>query len=493
MEKVRLPVVQGEMFAGPAPELESSLLADGSRKLIHPADVRGRFLTARRLVFAVLIAFWAIVPFLRVDGRPFLMLDVEHRRFFIFGGVFGAQDAWRLWFILTGVGLALVITTSLFGRVWCGWTCPHTVFLEAFFRPIERLVEGPREVRVRVDTGEWTTSKTMRKVVKHTIFVVLAALVAHVFVGYFVSPYRLWAMIFAGPGKHPEAFAWAIGLTGIFYGNFGFFREQTCVGVCPYGRLQSVLVDQDTVVVGYERPRGEPRAKASEKAKNEDLGDCVDCKRCVVVCPMGIDIRNGLQPDCIGCAQCSDACDEIMDKLHRPRGLVRYDTTRALDGGKRQIWRPRAYLYVAVTVVWVVAAFFLLRGRVAFEANILRVGATPFVIDGDSVRNAFNVHVVNKGSDPVTFELEAKGEGVSFVVPIKRSELPAFGGVDVPIIATVPRSATARPIPITVDVRGGDGSLRTVSAVLLGPGPFGPGPSGSAPFRSAPPGPGGVK
>jgi len=470
VEKVRLPVIQGGPGTAPRNELMSSLRADGGRNFQYPADVRGRFMRWRRLLFAVLIAFWAVVPFIRVHGRPFLMLDVEHRHFFIFGGVFGAQDAWRLWFILTGVGLALVIATSMTGRVWCGYACPQTVFLEGFFRPIERAIEGPRESRMKLDAGPWTASKVLRKVAKHAVFVFLAALVAHVFVGYFVSPYRLWEMIFAGPRAHPEAFAWAIGLTGVFYGNFAFFREQTCVGICPYGRLQSVLVDPDTVTVGYDAPRGEVRAKAADKAKNPELGDCVDCKRCVVVCPMGIDIRNGLQPDCIGCAQCIDACDEIMDKLHRPRGLIRYDTSRAHNGGGRVILRPRAYLYMVLSAVWLVAAVFLLRGRIEFEANIARVGASPFILEGDLVRNAFNVHVVNKGSDPQTVELVAKGDGVTFAMPIKHADLGAFGGVTVPVIATVPRSATAMPIPITVEIKSRDGSIRTVQAVLLGPG-----------------------
>lgn len=421
-------------------------------------------------MFAILLAFWAIVPFIKVNGRPFLMLDVEHRHFFFFGGVFGAQDAWRLWVLLTGVGLALVITTSMMGRVWCGYACPQTVFLEGFFRPIERLFEGPREARIKLDAAPWGVGKLLRKTGKHVVFVFLAMLTAHVFVGYFVSPYRLWEMIFAGPGKHPEAFAWATALTVIFYGNFAFFREQTCIGICPYGRLQSVLVDPDTVTVGYDVGRGEPRAKPAEKAKNKDLGDCVDCKRCVTVCPQGIDIRNGLQFDCIACTQCIDACDEIMDKLKRPRGLIRYDTSRAHNGGARQVLRPRAYLYMVLSVVWVIAAFFLLRGRIEFEANILRVGASPFIVEGDIVRNAFNIHVTNKGTDPQSVDLVATGNGVEFTMPMKHADLGSFASATMPVIATVPRKMTVMPIPITVEVRSKDGAVRTLQAVLLGPG-----------------------
>lgn len=453
--RVHLPVVQ------------SSLRADGGRNWVYPADVRGGFIRARRIVFAVLIAFWAVVPFLKMNGNPLMQLDVEQRRFFIFGHTYGAQDAWMLLFVFTGIGLALVITTSLWGRLWCGWACPQTVFLEGMFRPIERFIEGPREKAMRLDKAPWGLEKIARKTAKQAFFVALAMLVAHIFVGYFVTPYKLWHMIGEGPGAHPEAFAWAIGLTGIFYGNFAFFREQTCVGVCPYGRLQSVLVDQDTVVVGYDQPRGEPRGKKG----TEGAGDCVDCNRCVVVCPMGIDVRNGLQPDCISCAQCVDACDEIMDKLERPRGLIRHDATRVLTGGgAKKFLRPRVYIYAAVTLVWLVGAVFALRGRTTFEAGLARVGATPFIIEGPNVRNAFTIHLVNKQNEKTALDISANGEGVTFQIPLSHAELEPFGTTTLPIVAMVPRAATSRPIPITIQVKSPDGTVKEVQAVVLGPG-----------------------
>jgi len=453
--RVHLPVVQ------------SSLREDGTRNWVYPADVRGGFIRARRIVFAILIAFWAAIPFLEVSGRPMMQLDVERRRFFILGMTLGAQDAWLLLFAGTGLGLALVVTTSLWGRLWCGWACPHTVFLEGFFRPIERLIEGPREKQIRLDNAPWTFEKIWKKTAKHLIFVLLAMLVAHVFVGYFVTPWKLWAMIGEGPGAHPEAFGWAAGLSLVFYGNFAKFREQTCVGVCPYGRLQSVLVDQDTTVVGYDQPRGEPRGKKG----TEGAGDCVDCNRCVVVCPMGIDVRNGFQPDCISCAQCVDACDEIMIKLDRPVGLIRHDSTRALSGGgARRFLRPRVYVYIAITVVWIIGAFFVLRTRTPFEAGISRVGATPFVIDGPNVRNAFTIHLVNKDNEATTLEISAKGDGVTFAIPIVRAALEPFATTTIPIVVTAPRAATSRPIPIVVEVRAKDGTTKQIQAVILGPG-----------------------
>jgi polyferredoxin len=208
---VRLPVIQ------------TSIRADGTRNWVYPADVRGRWLRARRIVFGVLVAIWATLPFLEMGGHPLMQLDVEQRRFFILGATFGAQDAWLLLFVLSGIGLALVIATTLLGRVWCGWACPQTVFLEGFFRPIERWIEGDREARIRLDKAPWDARKIGKKVLKQTLFILTAAFVAHIFVGYFVTPWKLWAMIGEGPARHPEAFGWATGLTALFYGNFARF------------------------------------------------------------------------------------------------------------------------------------------------------------------------------------------------------------------------------------------------------------------------------
>lgn len=453
---VRLPVLQ---------ETQSSLRADGTRNWVYPADVRGRWLLARRILFAVLVMVWAALPFLEVHGRPFMQLNVELRRFFILGATFGAQDAWLLVLVLGGIGLALVVATTLWGRVWCGWACPQTVFLEGFFRPIERLIEGDREARIRLDRAPLSARKVAKKLLKHALFILTAAFVAHMFVGYFVTPWKLWAMIGEGPTRHPEAFAWAIGLTGVFYGNFARFREQTCVGVCPYGRLQSVLIDRNTIVVGYDSARGEPRGKVTSPLGPR--GDCIDCKRCVVVCPMGIDVRNGLQPDCINCAQCIDACDEIMDRVDRPRGLIRHEALNVLQGGARQIVRARTCLYAAVALAWVAFAVFAFRGHTAFEVGLARVGATPFVVEGDLVRNAFTVHVVNKRGDAGRFTISATGEGVTFTIPIAHTDLGGFGATTLPVIATVPRGLASTPI--TVEVRSSDGTVRKVSAVVLGP------------------------
>lgn len=455
---------------------EGSLGRDGRHKRPYPADVTGRFVRARRVVYAALIALWAALPWIPIAGHPAVFLDVEKRQFFLFGMTFNAQDVWLLFFALSGVGFGLVYATAVLGRVWCGWACPQTVFLEALFRPIERLINGPRNVALRRARSGMTFDRVWRVVATHGAYVLAALLVAHVFLAYFVSIPRVFAMVRTKPGAHPEAFGWMLAVTAVMYGNFAFFREQLCVVVCPYGRLQSVLIDDDSLVVGYDTKRGEPRGKAV--ATSEARGDCVDCNRCVVVCPTGIDIREGLQLDCIACTACIDACDEVMDKLERPRGLIRYDSQRGLrgtPGDTRRILRPRLYAYTALLVIGAVVATFAFRGREPFEANIVRLAGTPYTRENGVIRNAFELHVVNKSSRPAHFEVvPPAGTGLAFVIPIADLELEPLASRRVPVFVTMPEPDFTGDRPFTVRVRGrlGEGAATTVDhearAVFLG-------------------------
>ena len=421
MSKVHLPVV----------EVRSSLRADGDRNFVYPADVSGRFNSARRVAFWVLILVWLALPWIKINGNPSIFLDIEHRKFFLFGATFNAQDIWLMFFLLTGVAFTLVYLTALLGRVFCGYACPQTVFLEAIYRPIERLVEGPREQRMKRDAADMTFDKAWRKVVKHSLYLLSSIFVAHIFISYFVSLPRMFEMVRGKPSAHPEAFAWAMGITAFFYGNFAWFREQVCLIVCPYGRLQSVLIDDDSVVIGYDEKRGEPRAKGKKK---EGAGDCVDCNRCVVVCPTGIDIRNGLQLDCIGCSACIDACDEVMDKLERPRGLVRYDSLNGLRGGARKILRPRIYIYTVLLLAGMSAFTWAIGRHKDFEANILRLQGLPYVMEGGKVRNSFELHMVNKRGGTETYEITADPvPGLKFTIATPTVTLDSLAQTRVPV------------------------------------------------------------
>jgi cytochrome c oxidase accessory protein FixG len=462
MDRVRLPVLKPGEF------VSESLRTDGKRIALQPADVRGRFHRARIAMFAALVGLWIALPWLRLGGHPAVFLDVETREFFLFGATFNAQDTWLLFFLMTGVGFGLVYATALAGRVWCGWACPQTVFLEGVFRPIERLVEGPREKRLRRNAGPWTLDKVARKLVSHILYVVAALLVAHIFLSYFVSIPKTFAMVRQSPAAHPEAFGWVVAMTGLFYGNFAWFREQLCVVLCPYGRLQSALLDEHSLVVGYDTRRGEPRGKKGTPG----AGDCVDCKRCLVVCPTGIDIRAGTQMECLACTACIDACDEVMDKLGRPRGLIRYDSQDGLTGKPRKILRPRIVLYTVLLAVGAVVALLATRRRHDFEVGLLRLPGVPYSIEDDQVRNALQLHLVNKRSDSAVLHVHVDpAPGMTVVVPMQDVTLAALSDTRVPVFLSVGRVDYRADFPVRVQVVRGDDvrDAIVVTGTFLGP------------------------
>ncbi|HKU38539.1 MAG TPA: cytochrome c oxidase accessory protein CcoG [Polyangiales bacterium] len=443
----------------------SSLRADGSRNFVHPADVTGRFDRLRKWIFTGLIGLLAALPWLQIGGHPAVFLDFEQRSFYLFGATFNAQDAWLVFFLLTGLGFALIVVTALWGRVWCGYACPQTVFLEGLFRPIERWIEGPRNERLRRNAAPLGWGKLWRKTLKHGIFLALAFALAHLITSYFVSIPRLYRMVLGSPTDHPEAFAWALALTLGLYFNFFWFREQLCLVVCPYGRLQSVLTDHDTLVIGYDELRGEPRGKKGTSG----AGDCVDCKRCVVVCPTGIDIRNGLQIDCIGCARCADACDDVMLKLGRAPGLVRYDSQNGLSHRPKRLLRPRLWLYSGLGVLGLVVASAAVSQRTPFEANVLRMREMPpFVLDGTTVRNAFEVHLVNKRSAVAVFELRGvPAARVRYTVATPKLDLRPLQDRRVPVFVEYELGAAPREAQLELHVNGT--LVRVLTAPLVGP------------------------
>lgn len=475
-----LPVLQdgpGGPHRAPPPSHapgSGSLGTDGARRTPYPADVSGRFSRARKVVYVALVALWAALPWIPVGGHPAVFLDVDRRQFFLFGTTANAQDLWLLFFLVSGFGFGLVYLTALLGRAWCGWACPQTVFTELLFRPIERLVNGPRNTALKRARGPWNADRVLRKVATHALYLVAALFVAHVFLAYFVSLPKLFALVRAKPSAHPEAFGWMLGTTALAYVAFGIFREQFCVVVCPYGRLQSVLLDDDALVVGYDEKRGEPRGHA----KTEGRGACVDCQRCVVVCPTGIDIRDGLQLDCIACTACIDACDEVMDKVGQPRGLVRYDSLRGLRGEAKRIVRPRILVYTALLAVGVVVASVAFRHREPFEANLLRLPGPPYTREGAVVRNGFEVHLVNKTSRTTTFTLTPRPEAAGgasageatelhFIVPIREVTLEPLDSRRVPLFVTADAAHTAGK-KVVVRIEGAGGSKEATATFLGG-------------------------
>lgn len=449
----------------------TTIRKDGSRLFLHPADARGRWTTARRWSAWLLIVFYLALPWIRVGAHPAVFLDIAGRRFHLFGLTLAFQDTWLLFFGITGLGFTLFFLTSLLGRVWCGWACPQTVFLEHVFRRAERWIEGDAVARRKLDAAPWSAGKIVRRVGKQAVFVVLSAIITHLFLAYFVSLPELWTMMHGAPAEHLGAFGFVAVATAILYFNFAWFREQLCLVICPYGRLQSVLIDDHSLVIGYDAKRGEPRGKVGVP----DAGACIDCNRCVQVCPTGIDIRQGLQIECIACAACVDACDEVMTKIKRPTGLVRYDSTAGFDGRRTRWLRPRVWMYLVFLAVGAAVATFAFSTVRPAVLGVTRLQGAPYFLDADAVRNQFLVRLVNKGDHEAAFVVtvespEAAGarlDVTGFEAPITLAPLAEETR---PLIVRVPREAYAGGFKLVFKARAEDGSFELMrEAKFSGP------------------------
>lgn len=458
------------------PELNTTSLGsiheDGSKKILHPSDVAGPFTVWRRVVAAGLLIIYIALPWIPVNGYPAVFLDVAERRFHFFGLTLATQDLWVFFFLVTGLGFSLFFVTSVLGRIWCGWTCPYTVFLEHVFRRVERLVDGDAMARRKLDAAPWTTPKIVKRVVKHTLYVLLAAGIAHIFLSYFVSIPALYDMMHHSPLRHAQAFGVVTFLTVALYFCFSWFREQFCVILCPYGRMQSALIDDHSVIIGYDSKRGEPRGKASDPT----AGACINCNRCVQVCPTGIDIRNGLQLECIGCAACVDACDDIMVKLGRPKGLVRYDSLTGLKGGKTKFIRPRTIFYTVLALVGLAVFSYRATGIAPMFANALRMSGSAFYVSDGVIRNHFQVRVINKRNTAASYTFSLEGD-VPPDLKVAGNEttlsLPALGEVLKPLVFTLPQASYVKPLKMVVRVTevGTGKSTTTMPLEFTGPDP----------------------
>ncbi|MBL9215648.1 MAG: cytochrome c oxidase accessory protein CcoG [Opitutaceae bacterium] len=454
----------------PVRDSVTSINADGSRNFLYPADVHGRFSSGRRLSAYLLIGVYLLLPWIPVNGYPAVFLDVASRRFHCFGYTLAAQDAWLLFFGVTGLGFALFFLTALFGRLWCGWACPHTVFLDHVFRRIERWLEGDAPARRARRAGPLNADRVLRLAAKHGLYALASLAITHLFLAYFVSVPRLWAYMHEAPGEHWPAFLFVFIAAGILYFNFAWFREQLCIVICPYGRLQSALTDDHTLVIGYDTRRGEPRGKLG----TPDAGDCVACNRCVQVCPTGIDIRHGLQLECVGCAACIDACDEVMARVHRPAGLIRYDSFAGL-GGQRTRWiRPRTVLYGVLMLVGAAVATFAFSTVKPAGFLVYRMSGAAYFVDRSDVRNQFLVRLVNKRATPAVFTVRLAGvpagvQAQGFEQPVT---LPPLGEQVSPLVLLADRKAYPGPFKFNVQVQDQSAAYTLAREVeFLGPDP----------------------
>lgn len=386
---------------------------DGHRKWIYPKKPSGRFYTARTIVSIFLLAILFGLPFIKVDGHPFFLFNIVEREFILFGSVFTPQDFYLFGLLMITVFVSLFLVTAVFGRIFCGWICPQPIFLELVFRKIEYLIEGDYTRQMELNKSPWTGSKIFKKGLKYLIFFILSFVIANTLLSYIIGVDALWTIMNEPVSAHVSGFIAIVVFTIGFYFIFAWFREQACILVCPYGRMQGVLLDKNTTVIAYDYNRGEPRGKLTEK-KEKNLGDCIDCNQCVVVCPTGIDIRNGTQLECINCAVCIDACDSIMDKINLPRGLIRYDSMEGIRTGSGFKWTSRVIGYISVLLILLTTITVLFAKRKDVDANVLRTPGMIYQNQGeDKVSNMYNFKLSNKTFNemPIKFELsESEGE-----------------------------------------------------------------------------------
>ena len=394
----------------------STVDESGKRVWIFPKMPKGAFFNKRKVLSYVLLLILFLTPYIKIGGEPLFLFNVLSRKFVLFGQVFWPHDFHIFAIAMIVMIVFVILFTVVFGRLFCGWICPQTIFMEMVFRRIEYWIEGDFTKQKKLKKQAWNREKFFKKIAKHSIFWLLSFLIANTFLSYIIGYEELWEIILDNPKNHMGGLVSISVFTTIFYLVFSKMREQVCTTVCPYGRLQGVLLDNNSLTVAYDYKRGENRGKFRKKEdrKEAEKGDCIDCHQCVDVCPTGIDIRNGTQLECVGCTACIDACDFVMDSVDLKKGLIRYDSIEGIEKGKSFELTTRVKAYSAVLVSLVALLVVLLFSRSDFEATIMRTRGTLFQeVEQGVISNIYDFTVVNKSNRQIPIEfklLEGKGE-----------------------------------------------------------------------------------
>ena len=449
----------------------------GRRQWVYAKKPQGNWTRRRTWVSWLLIGIMFAGPFIRINGNPLLMINVVERRFSILGQLFWPQDmvifAVAMLIFITGI----IIFTTAFGRLWCGWTCPQTVMMEMVFRKLEYLIEGDVVEQKELAVAPWTATKLAKKLSKQIVFFVLSFVIGNTLLAYIIGTDELYRIVTDNPRDHISGLTFMMLFTLVFYAIFARFREQACTFICPYGRLQSTMLDENSMIVAYDYKRGEKRGRLK---RNQPLvyriatgtGDCVDCNRCVNVCPTGIDIRNGVQMECVHCTACIDACDTVMDKVGAPRGLIRYASLNSIEKGEPFKFTPRMKLYAMVLAGLISVFLVLLFTRPAVEAIFLRAPGALFVpTGGDRIENLYTLKLVNKTMRDLPVELKLEGVvGDLEVMGEKNLVVPAGKLTETSVLIELnSTNLTGATTKLKVGVYTGGKRVQTVKTVFVGP------------------------
>lgn len=453
---------------------------DGKRIWVYPKKPSGKFYNKRKIVSYLLLVVLLASPFIKINGNQLFLFNVLERKFSIFGFIFWPQDFYIMVIALIICVIFVALFTVAFGRIFCGWICPQTIFMEMVFRRIEYWIEGDRGSQIRLDKQKWNAEKIRKKGLKWLVFAIVSLIIANVFLAYIVGSDQVLAMIKEGPSQHVSTFLSLIIFTGVFYFVFVWFREQVCIIACPYGRLQGVLLDEKSVVVAYDHKRGEGVKGRAKFRKNENradrgVGDCIDCFQCVHVCPTGIDIRNGTQLECVNCTACIDACDHIMESVNLPKGLIRYASEDEIEKKSKFVFTARMKGYAAVLIILTGILTGLLFMRSEVEAKILRLPGQLYEHKGENISNVYTYKIANKTSrdyDNVTIKL-AHPKGTLQVVGKTTIQIPKEEMAQGTLFIEIPQALLKNDkTEIQLEIYNGEELIDQTKTNFMGPRSF---------------------
>lgn len=447
----------------------------GKRIWLFPKKPEGRYFDRRKLLSYLFLAFLFAGPFIRIGGEPLLLVNILERKFVILGQVFWPQDT--IYFLLGMITMVVfvIVFTVAFGRIFCGWICPQTIFMEMVFRRIEFWIDGDASYQKKLKNMPWNREKIIKRVSKHSLFYLVSFIIGNTFLAYIIGSDELIRIVTEPPSEHVGGLIGIVGFSFVFYGVFAWMREQVCIAICPYGRLQGVLLDRDSVVIAYDHVRGEERSKfrKGEDRQAFGKGDCIDCNACVAVCPTGIDIRNGTQLECVNCTACIDACDNIMDRIDKPRGLIRYASENQINNNTGFVYTGRAKAYTAVLVILIGVLSTLLFLRSDVETSVLRTPGMLYQDEGNgSYTNLYNYSIVNKTNRdlPVTIRSESEFASVQMVGDSLNVERQGqHDGVF--FIRIHQEQLTTTKTPVVIGIYENDRLIEKVKTNFIGPMP----------------------